>query len=445
MKMIHIIFTQKYTVAYGSYLTSFLRIYIDTDQDLGKLDSNKLGVHEKGIFAHEYTHFLQNITSSFGQMHVWSTYDRLRQNIAHIIKNGERELKLPLSGAIAEEQRNLLIIRKRMQGDDRVNQFMDDSTTKVLGHHFVKDDLYGQLYPDRPDLTHLELDLKDKKGFPMKYIFGETAVSETMAYLMELKHYKGPAAPEYPYRSCQHLGEYMGTKLLENDELLFALCDVSLLSGFPGRTFFLILEDLILNKVEPKSAEEMFDYGINYMYMNSWQVFEEYEKNMQGAVYVLKQLLPLPDMEPTVEWVNYLLQVGFKIRTETPHLIINLFREPILFQGYWNNIMLQFGNPSLHSKSPNRYFKAPYDLAGIENNIEPIHLLAVQEVLLTLIQKKKTNCSLYKYCEKNTNGLKVDDRCTNAPWERSQDEMTCAYGALWALYGLKDKVVEHEA
>ncbi len=427
---------------YGSYLTSFLRIYINTDQDLGQLDSDKLGDHEKGMFVHEYTHFLQNITSSFGQMHIWSTYDRLRQFIANIQKNGENELKLPLNGAIADEQRNLLIVRKTMQGDDRLNQLMDDSNTIVLGHQFVKDDLYSKIYPDRPTLNHLELDLKDKKGIPMKYIFGETAVSETMAYLMELKHYKGVPASEYPYRVCQHLGQYMGTNLLENDELLFALCDVSLLSGFPGTTFFGILEDLIRNNTVPESAEAMFDYGVNYMYAKGVQVFEQYEENMTAATYVLSQLLPHPDMQPTVEWIKYLLRVGFKVRKETPYLMINLYREPKLFQGYWNKIIIQFGNPSLHNNTPKRYFKAPYDLAEIEEKIDPIHLLAVQEVLLTLIQKNKTACSLYKYCEQNTNGLKVDERCLNSPWERSRDEKTCGFGALWSLYGLKDKMIE---
>lgn len=428
-------------MVYGSYLTSFFRIYIKTKQDLGQLDSKALGEYERGMFAHEYTHFLQNITSAFGQLHGWSTYDRLRQYIAHIHKNPEKDLHLPLSGPMADEQRKLLAVRKDMEGGGRVRPYMDDASTRVVGHQLIKDDLYAEIYPDRPDLYHLHLDLKDKNDIPMKYIFGETAVSETMAYLMELKYYKGPPPPEYPYRACQHLGQYMGTALLENDEFLFALCDVSLLSGFPGTTFFNILKEMADTKFEPKTAEEVFDYGINYMYKTGWQVFEQYEKSMEGAMHVIKQLLPHPDMEPTVEWISYLIRMGFRIRSETPHLMINLYREPKLFEGYWNNIMLQFGNPSLHNDTTKRYFKTPYDLSSIEDKIDPANLIAVQEVRDTLILRNKKECGLYKYCEQSTNGLKVDERCLNAPWERAKDAQACAYGALWKLYGLADKNV----
>jgi hypothetical protein len=431
-------------MAYGTYLTSFLRIYIETDKSLKQLDT--VDPHEAGMFTHEYTHFLQNITSSFGQMHVWGTYDRLRQYIAGIQKNGEEELKVPLTGAIADEQRGLLIIRANMKGDERVIQFMEDSTTKVVGHRFVKDEEHAKVYPDRSDLNHLELSVKDAKGWPGKYLFGETAVSETMAYLMERKYYQGGSpAPEYPYRAGQHLAEYMGAKWVENEELLFALCDVSLLSGYPGTIFFRIIEDLQAKKIEPKSAEELFDYGIQFMYGSGIQVFEQYENNMNGALHVLGQLLPHPDMEPTIEWGRYLLLMGFRIRKETPHLMINLYREPALFKGYWNKIMLQFGNPSLHNKTTERLFKAPYDRREIEDLIDPIHLLAVHEVLMTLVQKDKKVCGLYKYCEESTNGPKVDDRCKNAPWLRAKDEKTCAYGALWSLYGLSAKTVIQES
>jgi hypothetical protein len=431
---------QIYNMSYGKYLTSFFRIYIDTDIDLGHLKSDKLGDKEKGVFVHEYTHFLQNITSVFGLVHIWNTYDRLRQYIANIAKSEEMDLQLPLTGEIADQQRNLLIIRKMMEGDTRVPNHMNDKETKITGHTYIKDEIYSQIYPDRPELLHLELELQDNIGVKIKYIFGEIAISETMAYLMEQKYYAGDPAPEYPYRVCQHLSEYLGTDLLDNNEILFALSDVSLLSAFPGKTFFQILKEMVDSGYVPKTAEQVFDYGISFLYRNGWQVFEEYEKNMDGAKYVITKLLPHQDMEETIEWIIYLLRAGFKIRKETPYVMIKLYREPKLFDGYWNNIMLQFGNPSLHNNSPIRYFKAPDDLSSIEDKIEPIHLLAVQEIRDTLI-REKNKCELYSYCEKSKNGLKVDDRCLTSPWERAKDIRTCSYGALWKLYGLDNKNV----
>ncbi len=427
-------------MAFGNYLTSFLRIFINTDKDLGNLKSKTLTDYEQGVFVHEYTHFLQNITSSFGQLHVWNTYDRLRQYIADIQKSKKTELKLPLGGSIAEEQHNLWRIRKMMEGNGRVAHGIDDTSTRIVKHSFVKDEVYAAMHPGKGDLYHLKLDLVDKYNDETQYIFGEIAVSEMMAYLMELKYYKGPVPPVYPYMACLKLGEYMGTALLTNDEFLFALCDVSLLSGYPGVMFYRILNDIIQQGIQLKSAEDMFDHGINYMYAQGWQVYEDYEKNMNGAIHVIAQLLPHTNMEPTIEWVAYLLRVGLKVRKETPYLMINLYREPELFDGYWNAIMLQFGNPSLHNNVNQRWFKAPYDIVAIENQIEPLYLLAIQEIRSTLIEGNYS-CGLYSYCDTRKDGTIVDDRCKYEPWERANDEQKCAYGALWFLYGLSEKNV----
>jgi hypothetical protein len=66
--------------------------------------------------------------------------------------------------------------------------------------------------------------------------------------------------------------------------------------------------------------------------------------------------------------------------------------------------------------------------------------MALHEVNETLF-KGKTECGLYEFCEHSRNGLKVDNRCLTAPWERAKDKPTCAYGALWASFGLNDKKV----
>jgi hypothetical protein len=91
--------------------------------------------------------------------------------------------------------------------------------------------------------------------------------------------------------------------------------------------------------------------------------------------------------------------------------------------------MIQFGNPSLHNNAHRRWFKAPYDLAAIEQKIEPLYLLAIQEIRDTLIDGQYS-CRLYSYCDERKDGSIVDDRCKYEPWQRAKDEKKCAYGAL---------------
>lgn len=420
----------------GTYLTSFLRVYINTNLPLDNIKAGSLTDYEKRVFIHEYTHFLQNITSGFGLLHAWNTYDRIRQHVADIQKQAAGYTQIPLTGAIAEEQEILLRIRKRMEGNYRIKEGVNDSTAKITKVRFEVDKDIIKLYPDRPPVYHLMLSLEDNEQRTAEYAFGEAAVSETMALLMESKYFETDPAPIFPYHVCKLLAHNIGTKLTDNDEILFAICDVSLMSGYPGIMFYKILLDMHQKDFLPACAEEAFDYGMKFMYNNGWRVWEDYYTQMQGTMQVFSSLLNHSNFAPTREWVLYLLERGYHFRLNDPHFMIKLFREPTPFEGFWNTIIAQFGTPELHNNSHVRSFSAPLDLKHSEDKIEAFILLALNEVQETLF-KGKTECGLFDFCKKSGNGLKVDERCLTMPWKRAEDDPTCAYGGLCIALQLK--------
>jgi hypothetical protein len=364
----------------------------------------------------------------------------LRQHIADPAVRESTEVLIPFNGEVADEQERFLRIRKRMVGNYRLNDGMDDTTTRIQSLRFIRDQDIEAIEPV-PPAYHLLLSLQDDSSNAMDYILGEAAVSEAMAMLMESKHFQLDPPPNYPYNACRILAQHMGADFMNNNEFLFALCDVSLLSSYPGIMFYRILQNMQLNEFVPEFAEQVIDYGIQFLYSIGWDVWRDYEKSMNGTCYVIRALFNDPVFSETVQWVTYLFQMGFRSRNLNPYFMVQLYREPVAFEGAWNMVVAQFGTPELQNNSPIRFFNPPLELRAIQDQIMPITMFALNEVKQTLFDGK-TECGLYDYCRRSTNGLIVDERCIHAPWQRSQDNPTCAYGAIWISFGLHEKTVK---
>lgn len=428
-------------MASGSYATSFLRIYINTNQLLDKLDDSAVPDFEKRIFIHEYTHFLQNLMTGFGHRHVWNTFDRLLQLMAEQRTNGQEKLMVPLISPERTKQDLYLRARKTMEGSYEVEEGMNDATTEIVDHVEFADPTFEILQPGT-GAVFLKLLLKDDTGCEMQYIFGRSAVAEAMAKLMDNKFYAADPSPNFPYHVCRLLGKHLGTEMLENKELLFALCDVSLLWQYPGKAFYRILQELIAKNNVPASGEAMFDYGLKYMELQGWPVWEEFEKSRNGAVGTLQSFFAHPTFAETRNWFIYLLNHGHGLRVARPHFLLEIYKETHAFEGNWKEAVARFGNPEIYTnKEKIRHFNAPLDLKDLEGKIYPMILLGGREVQRTLLKGEK-DCTLLNCCKHSTNGLITDERCENTPWLRAQDNPTCPYGAVWASHGLKNKIVE---
>ena len=428
----------QYHFVFGSYVPSYLLIKIRTVDPIDNI--RDLIDADKAIFFHEYTHFLQNITGGFGHSHIWHTYDQLRQVVSEEQKNLSKIIKIPLSNEVMDQQRLFIRVMRTINGNKYVPEGIDDATASIESLKLVKDKNFDTLYP-HAGMRFLNLHLKDENGNEGDYLFGDTAVSETMAYLIETKYFGESVFNNYPYRACRKLGERLQTDLLENDEWLFALCDVSLISNYPGRAFHQILLDMSQTGFVPNVAEDIYDYGLRLMYEKlKWRVWEDFEENKNGAIHVLNELTDYPIFKETVEWFKYILDFGYSERVAVPSMLLQIYREPDCFKGLWELAMARFGTPQIQNSVGERYFSAPLELKDKEEKIEPLFLLSLQQLNNTLIFGN-SHCGLYKCCDKSPN-VTVDDRCKNSPWERAKDDNICAYGTLWRLYGFTKKNVE---
>ncbi len=431
-----------YHFNFGTYEDSYLVIRLNIFESLEKL--KELDPVDQALFFHEYTHFLQNITGVFGRNHIWQTYDRIRQVISSIQKENPAEIIIALRNEESGRQRKLNRITNRNTGKFGLPDGMDDSTAVITGYSIDGDNEMDEIKPGN-NVKFVTLQISDGSGSSCEYRFGDIAVAETMSYLMEYKHFKSEW-DNFPYKSCFLFSKLLGLDLEAKPELMFAICDAAMFSSYPGWMFHEIIMRMLHVGFIPENPEDIYQFAFDVIKDNGMDVWHDLEQSRKGIHVVLERLLANGNFKETLDWLKYILDSGYEARKQNMFFMLHAYREPNLFEGFWQNVVAQFGTPQIINAKNERVFSAPFELKSIEGKIDPVFLLGLKQLNETLISAK-TSCELYDIYRKNTNGLEVDKRCLEAPWERSNDQIGCAFTIFWANFGLSErevKIVERE-
>lgn len=78
----------------GTYAPSFFKLGVNTGKDLNHLD--QLDIKSFSIFIHEYIHFLQDITTSFGLVNINIIVDKMKYFNNDILGKNVHEFRVPL-------------------------------------------------------------------------------------------------------------------------------------------------------------------------------------------------------------------------------------------------------------------------------------------------------------------------------------------------------------
>ena len=427
----------QYHFKFGAYIPSYLLMKINTPDPISNI--KYLQPADQSVFIHEYTHYLQNITGCCGVSQIWSTFDQLRQVISNEQKNKEKEFTVPLSNDVIEKQKLFIRTLRTVSGSKYLSSSINDKNAHIQNVRFVLDENFQKLNP-KAKIYFVEFDVIDTNGGFEVYKFGDTAVSETMAYLMETRYFgESEEINDFPYRCCQKLGNWMKTDILKDDQILFALCDISLVSPYPGRAFYQILLEIAQKNLSITDAEEIYKLGEEVIRSMGFNIWDEFKTAKEGAIIVLEDIFNHDIFKNTLSWLKYILESGYQSRLANPKFMLQLYREPNQYDGLWNNVMAQFGTPMIYNYFEERFFSSPLELREIEHEIEPLFLIASQQVYNTLLKgynQTDNNCGLFKCCKKSPNAS-VDERCIEQPWERTKDKKLCAYarsvGFIWAI------------
>lgn len=214
----------QYSRTLGFYKPSTFRIHISTNFSFSRFDDR-----DWSVFAHEYMHFIQDISTVNGAYNIYVISEYLKSFASAQKEAPNREVHLPY---FPDDSFNV-----------NTNQCLNELT---FGNSGESDGLrITDLIPEKENLGNILGDI-DVAKFKVEYAdghqedvyFGANAVKESMAYIME--SYIAPvsmSAQDYPYRFADMVVEFIYPEFAVDRLNVLALCDIALLSSNPGPVF----------------------------------------------------------------------------------------------------------------------------------------------------------------------------------------------------------------
>lgn len=407
----------------GNYETSYFVMNVPTEADL---EIRNLSDEDFAVFFHEYIHFLQDITSFYGYMGIYSHGEYIRRAINDIY-DGPKQFTVPLN---LEEKGDYVILNKRISSFSLGDR--DDHNFVIIEDAYIENHQLTNSFAI-PELHVLAMTNHGKE----EIIVGAYAIRENMAYLLERKcTTKYKKSSDFPYQIVELLANKICPgKLTELD--LIALCDISLQSSVPGYAIFLMLDAIASGKMVINKPEDVYDFFFSKRIVFLDDKMEVGQALITASKMATEHLLSYVQIETLSqeyqEWVLFTMQAGIGLRIEQPFFFLEMARgkrnkENSILKYIAKNI----GSPQMVNELGKRF-----QLATDRPICRFEYLEAVKEIE-QLFEDGKHKCNLRPWCEMSSDAAPVDDRCDFAPWKRCNDEQLCPYGLLWRHWKLAD-------
>lgn len=416
----------------GFYTPAFFKIYIETVQPI---TPSTLYGQELSTFVHEYTHFIQDFTTLYGLNNIYNLLDWLRLYVNKIYKTHKIQLPLNYSHPILSLNDE---IRRHSWGYQQI--YIPTSTIKkvqIIPHHF----------PENVIKEHLELSNFRKvlvsietQGRDLDIEFGSLAIMESMAHMME--SFLNPAyvtnSPYYPYNIAQSLARYVYPRIGNNDEMVFALCDIALQTSIPGATFLEMIKLIHDGKtsITINSADDI--YTCFNKQFTIWHDCSNPQNLVCQAIEHLYTIIQGPMGEQYQAWVNNLMTQAVQLRSNHPSFLLDIIRGGNVHQNKpFTNFLNKIGTPLL-TNSVGFITKIPASITGTFPVNMDVEYFQSINYIYSLLTEGRTECPLQEWCK--TSGTQIDQNCiTNPPAHSDIQKYSqfCPVGALWHHWKLK--------
>lgn len=421
----------------AKYYPGYFESFIPTDLPLDNLAL--LPQWEQALCYHEYIHYLQNITTTFGLSRTWNLFDRMRQVIGSV-QAIQGNINLPLSNpAVTTQRRNFSLINNLNGSSSLPVSAGPESGFVVSSIQLVNDPLLDLVVPGH-NAAMVQLTLSQSGFASQTYTFGEKAISESMAHLLEHKFYGNQPHTHYPYLVAGKVAAYYDHRIAANPELLLALCDIALMHPFPGWAFCDLLLEGGRQNYFPKDGRDLINFGMRCYANKGWKVLNELGQATNALIAITDILYNDPFYTTTKDWFQFIVRSGAALRLSRPDFIIDLYHDNRGFGYNMAPIFVTLGGPHFRNNFLNRYMSAPYFMRSKIGQIHPQHLrISGQINEFLLMGVTQASCQIQTVCDNSVTSHLVDARCAT-PWIRSNDQLACPFVAAWNLYGFNNKV-----
>lgn len=429
------------------YVPAFFRMKVGTKDSL--LDLNKLDERVFLFYYHEYIHFLQDVTTTYGLMHISNVSYYIRDAVYCIEHGGQKKFSYPhkiqqkgdfgyanhrmwrvYSGSPIEPMYEKVSVDK-----------IDPQKIQVLG----------------ADLESVFIDITDlKTGTQYPYlVFGASVLKESMAYLCEHYVYEPvykrygtpyPAAPDYPYNICTKIAEKLYPEIAAWPPVLVGICDMSLMNYNPGLMYIRLIEHFKSIALHEKCDDfSSINDFIAYLYKEGLSFISghqyDFDQMQQYVASEMDEYFKCEQFEGNNRWVNTVLNRAAELRSKIPQFMVDIMLygqgQDVRQNRCFAEIFKYLGSPLIFNDNDEASFNPP---SGFDTtHFMPELFWAIQQ-LFGIFQEGKSRlpCQLKNHCLiSQPKGVSVvDGRCVNAPWDRSCDANLCPFAIMWRHWGL---------
>jgi hypothetical protein len=409
----------------GSYLPSFFLIELCTNETLENI--NNLNETTKSTLYHEYVHFMQDLTTTFGLTNIIKTVDIQKAINEVIIKSPEVQFKTPISYESFYD----------VESYDNLNEmFLGDNQSIFSENSFITsiDLVENGIIPDFEDKLYVEIKFVTQ-GIQHSFAFGAISIMESMAYLIQRNLHDNVQSPFFPYRVVERIVSKIYPELT-GDINLIMLCDYALNTPDPGR---FLLEFLYLIKANKcTNYKEFYQILRRYKFKakdgEEYTIYTLFEKRSKTAKQQLRDFFTIDKYQDINIWIDKIIASTSTNRLENFNFWVDILSFPTKDQrrNAFNLMISKFGFPLLSNSKMEISFYHP--------EIIPEYItafMAINEVREVLMNRQ-TDCKLHKLCS-NSEKNAINNNCKN-PWKKASEDPLCPFGQIIKMWGIHVKI-----
>lgn len=422
----------QYSSNLGEYMPVFFQMYLKVD---GETDLNSCSDRDLATFFHEYIHFLQDITTTYGLTQCFYYGEYIQTAVNDIYKQAKGEFAVPIRYEAPSHHVKIAdVITDVTMGD--CNSIAEKFTVAD-----VIPDVMENLPIDIPDIINV-VNVESREGDI--FSFGAYAIKESIAYIMERCVTKDYAdSPEFPYCSAEKIVEYVYPEFGENILNVLALCDISLMFTNPADVFYKTLMQLKMKDYVPQKPHDLYaqlknaKIGISG---NSTDPFSHYKAVADKARKKFKSYFYIeghPEIHKSYyEWIDRLIDYSVNMRITKPSYLLDLCNDGYVRQNAtFHRLVSNLGSPLIRNKRQDYFSIKPNGISGWTNEA----LKSVSQIH-ELLHDGKLQCSLYPWCVKEDPTFEpinpTVEVCLHKPWERCKCDDLCPFAMLWKNWNL---------
>ncbi|HFD6683478.1 TPA: hypothetical protein ACF5RG_003327 [Providencia alcalifaciens] len=446
----------------GSYLNGYFRLTINTDND----DFKNLNEDEWCTYIHEYTHFLQNMTTTYG-LFILSAVTRSAHLVTYNIANsgsgdankGKPYEKINFSDELMEQQNQLESMITCTLGENgsslnaqEINTNTSFYVLKGFSESNFDEDVTPLIGSKKINVVYEHSISKSS----LEIEFGAVCIYECMAVLIEehIGKKNNLLVPIVPYMTAKDLAAYLCGEPV-SDMLVCIVCELSLQSRCPGEDFVNLFKAISSSCTEYDENHAESEVSAFYIINNNYKlarkiallISEKYKYNMtehDGLIVELnketlkKKYLNIvkEDFESFIggglrsgisDLVKYILD-GFNKDIDLI-FISDFMNKSDVSVDKFNELLTSRGTPLLFNNNglvghylPEKCHDEHYLYLSILNDY------------YNSIRRQGHSCSHYSTCQKEKRA--VNDNCLNNTIAKANEDPLCPLGFLIKTYGM---------